>query len=75
MMPVHDRLGPHQSGPAQQAPPVRPVPYDQSDRSQQRLTQFVSPQVEYRVKEKKLEVQSGATPEKAKAETCSDRRD
>ena len=31
--PVHDRLGAHQSGPAQQASPVRPVPYDRSDRS------------------------------------------
>ena len=68
-MPVHDRLGAHQSGPAQQAPPVRPVPYDRSDRSQQRPARFVPPQVEYRVKEKKLEVQSEATPEKAKADT------
>ena len=40
-----------------------------SDRSQQRLARFVPPQVEYRVKEKKLEVQSEATPEKAKADT------
>ena len=67
--PVYDRLGAHQSGLAQQAPPVRPVPYDRSDRSQQRPVRFVPPRVEYRVKEKKSEVQSEATPEKAKADT------
>ena len=69
-MPVHNQLGAHQSGPAQQAPSVRPVPYDRSDWSQQRPTRFVTLQVEYRVKEKKLEVQSEATPEKAKADTA-----
>ena len=68
-MPVHDRLGAHQSGPAQQALPVRPVPYDRSDRSQQRPARFFPPRVECCVKEKKSEVQSEATPEKAKANT------
>ena len=67
-MPVPDQLGAHQSGPAQQALPVRPVPYDRSDRSQQRPAQFIRPQVEYRVKEKKSEVQPGATPEKTEAD-------
>ena len=33
-IPVHDRLGPLQSDPVQQAPSVRSVPYDRSDRSQ-----------------------------------------
>ena len=66
--PVHDRLGPHQFGPAQQAPPVRPVPYDRSDRSQQRPAQFAPPRVEYRVKEKKPEVQPTADIEKTKAD-------
>ena len=32
-VPVHDRLGPRQSGPVQQTAPVRPVATDQSDRS------------------------------------------
>ena len=67
--PVHDRLGPHQSGLAQQVPPVRPVPYDWSDRSQQRPAQFDPPRMEYSMKEKKLEVQPSATPEKTKADT------
>ena len=35
-VPVHNRLGPHQSGPVQQAAPVRPVTSDRSDRSHQR---------------------------------------
>ena len=60
--PVHDRLGAHQSGSAQQAPPVRPVPYDRSDRSQQRPARFAPPRVEYRVKEKS-EVQPKVTSE------------
>ena len=68
-MPVHDRLGPHQSGPTQQAPPVRPIPYDRSDRSQQRPAQFAPPRMEYRVKEKRSEVQPKTTPEKTKAAT------
>ena len=32
--PVHDRLGPHQSGQQQHAAPIRPVLPDRSDRSQ-----------------------------------------
>jgi len=32
-VPVHDRLGPRQSGPVRQAAPVRPVTSDRSDRS------------------------------------------
>ena len=68
-MQVHDRLGQNQSGPVPQPQPVRPVIYDRSDRSQQRPAQFAPPRMEYRVKEKKSEVQPGATPEKAKADT------
>ena len=55
--PVHDRLGSHQSGLAQQATPVRPVGHDRSDRSHQRPAQRVPPRFEYRVKEKRPEVQ------------------
>ena len=42
-----------------------------SDQSQQRPAQFVPPRVEYRVKEKKLEVQPEATLEKAKADAVA----
>lgn len=66
---VHDQLGPHKFGLTQRAPPIRPVPYDWSDRSQQRPAQFAPPRMEYRVKEKKQEVQPSATTEKAKANT------
>ena len=66
--PVHDRLGPRQSGPVQRAPLVRLVPYDRSDRSQQRSAQFAPPQMEYHVKEKKPEVQPTADIEKTKAD-------
>ena len=40
-----------------------------SDRSQLRPVQFVPPRVEYRVKEKKSEVQLEAASEKTKADT------
>ena len=54
-VPVHDRLGPRQSGPVQQAAPVRPVTSDRSDRSHQRPDQVPAPRFEYRIKEKKEE--------------------
>ena len=54
---VHDRLGPRQSSQSQQAPPVRPVALDRSDRSHQRPVQFRSPRLEYCAKEKKDDVQ------------------
>ena len=67
---VHDRLGPHQSGPVPQPQLVRPVVYDRSDRSQQRPAQFAPPRMEYRVKEKrKSKVQLEATLEKSKTDT------
>ena len=62
---VHDQLGPRQSSPAQQ---VQPVPYDRSDWSRQRPAQSALPRLEYRVKEKKLEVQSTADSEKIRAD-------
>ena len=62
-------MGQHQSGQGKVSGPVGPVYPDQSDWSQQRLARFVPPRVEYCVKEKKSEVQSEATPEKAKADT------
>ena len=58
-----------QSSPAQQAPPVRPVPYDRSDRSHQRLAHFTPLRLEYRVKERKQEVQTTADLEKPKSAT------
>ena len=54
-VPVHDRLGPRQSGPVQQTAPVRPVASNRSDRSHQRPGQVPVPRFEYRVKEKKEE--------------------
>ena len=65
---VHDRLGPRQSGPVQQAAPVRPVTSDRSNRSHQRPGQAPVPRFEYRVKEKKGEQKSVADPEKLKAD-------
>jgi len=65
-VPIHDRLGPRQSGPVQQAAPVRPVTSDQSDRSHQRPGQAPVPRLEYRVKEKKGEQKPMADPEKLK---------
>ena len=43
--------------------------HHRSNRSRQRPAQFAPPRMEYRVKEKKSEVQPDATPEKAKANT------
>ena len=67
-VPVHDRLGPRQSGPVQQAAPVRPVPIDRSDRSHQRPGKASVPRLEYCVKEKKEEPRPIADPEKLKAD-------
>ena len=67
-VPVHDRLGPRQSGPVQQAAPVRPVTSDWSDRSHQRPGQVPAPRFEYRIKEKKEEQKPVANPEKPKAD-------
>ena len=67
-MPVHDRLGPRQSGPVQQAAPVRPVTSDRSDRSHQRPGQAPVPRFEYRVKEKKEEKKLVVDPEKLKTD-------
>src|SRR6185503_5625932 len=67
-VPVHDRLGPRQSGPVQQAAPVRPITTDRSDRSHQRPGQAPIPRFEYRVKEKKGEQKPVADPEKLKAD-------
>ena len=55
--PMHDRLGPLQSGQQQHATPVRPVQPDRSDRSQQRPVQSHPPKQEYRIKKKEGEVQ------------------
>ena len=55
--PVHDRLGPRQSGQQKYAAPVRPVHTDRSDRSQQRPAQSHPPKQEYHIKEKEDEVQ------------------
>jgi len=65
---VHDRLGSHQSGLAQQATPVRPVGHDRSDRSHQRPAQRVPLRFEYRVKERRPEVQPVEETEKPKAD-------
>ena len=67
-VPVHDRLGPRQSGPVQQAAPVRPVTSDRSDRSHQRPGQVPAPRFEYRIKEKKEEQKPVADPEKPKTD-------
>ena len=67
-VPVHDRLGPCQSGPVQQAAPVRPVATDRSDGSHQRPGQASVPRFEYCVKEKKGEQKPMADPEKFKAD-------
>ena len=67
-VPVHDRLGPRQSGPVRQAAPVRPVTSDRSDRSHQRPGQVPAPRFEYRIKEKKEEQKLIADPEKSKTD-------
>jgi len=67
-MPVHDRLGPRQSGPGQQVTPVRPVHTDRSDRSHQKPGQAPVPRFEYRVKEKKGEQKAVVDSEKSKAD-------
>ena len=64
--PVHDRLGPRQSGQQQHAAPVRPVQPDRSDWSQQRPAQSHPPKQEYRIKKKEdkaqpMQVDSGKT--------------
>ena len=64
---MHDRLGPRQSGPVQHATPVRPIP-DQLDRSHQRPVCISSLEQEYRIKEKKEEIQPATSLEKAKAD-------
>ena len=56
-MPVHDRLGPRQSGQQQHAAPVKPVQPDHSDRSQQRPAQSHPPRQEYHVKKREEDVQ------------------
>ena len=55
--PVHDRLGPRQSGQQQHAAPVRPVQPDRSDRSQQRRARSHPPKQEYRIKKEEGEAQ------------------
>ena len=67
-MPVHDRLGPRQSGPVQHAAPVRPVATDRSDRSHQRPGQVPAPRFKYHIKEKKEEQKPVADPEKPKTD-------
>ena len=67
-MPVHDRLGPRQTGPVQQTTPVRPISTDRSDRSHQRTGQAPVPRFEYRVKEKKEEQKPVVDPGKPKAD-------
>ena len=67
-MPVHDRLGPRQSGPVQQTAPVRPVASNRSDRSHQRPGQVPVPRFEYRVKEKKEEQKLVVDLEKPKTD-------
>ena len=67
-MPVHDRLGPRQSGPVQQVAPVRPVHTDRSDRSHQRPGQASVPRFEYRIKKRKEEQKLVADSEKLKAD-------
>ena len=61
-------MGPCQSGPVQQAAPVRPVTSDRSDRSHQRPGQAPVPRFEYRVKEKKEEQKLVVDPEKLKTD-------
>ena len=63
-VPVHDRLGPRQSGLVLQDAPVRPVAMDRSDRSHQRPGQAPVPRFEYRVKGQK----PVADPKKSKAD-------
>ena len=68
MRPVHDRLGPHQSGQRRQPTPVRSAIADRSDLSHQRLGKANFPRQEYRVKGRKEEVQPTIDPEKVKAD-------
>ena len=65
--PLHDRLGPRQSGLVQHATPVRPIP-DQLDQSHQRPVCISSLKQEYHIKEKKEEIQPATSLEKAKAD-------
>ena len=67
-VPVHDRLGSRQSGPVQQAAPVRPVTSDRSDRYHQKPGQAPVPRFEYRIKERKEEQKLVADSEKLKAD-------
>ena len=67
-MPLHDRLGPCQSGPVQQVAPVRPVHTDRSDWSHQRPGQAPVPRFEYRIKERKEEQKLVTDSEKLKAD-------
>ena len=66
--PVHDRLGPHQSGLRRQPVSVRSVIANRSDRSHQRPGKAPFPRQEYRVKGKKVEVQPTVDPEKIKTD-------
>ncbi|EEC68057.1 hypothetical protein OsI_35901 [Oryza sativa Indica Group] len=60
-IPVHDRLGSHQSGPAPASKAVRPVS-NRSDRFRSEQKQYAPPQQEYRVKEKKEEKMYASMP-------------
>ena len=66
--PVHDRLGPHQSGQRRQPAPVRPVIADRSVRSHERPGKAPFPRQEYRVKGRKVEVQPTVDLEKIKTD-------
>ena len=63
-VPVHDRVGPRQSGPVLQDAQVRSVTMDRSDRSHQRPGHAPVLRFEYRVKGQK----PVADPEKFKAD-------
>ena len=65
---MHDRLGLYQSGPTQQAAPVRPVTVDLSDQSNQRPGEAPVPRMEYRIKEKKEEPKPTVDAEKLKTD-------
>ena len=67
--PVHDRFGPHQSGPVQQAVPVRPVTTDRSDRSHQRPGRVPVSRMEYCIKQKKEEPKPVVDVDKSKTNT------
>ena len=61
-------MGPHQSGPSQQAALVRPVTADRSDRSHQRSGKAPVPRMEYRVKEKEEDLKPTVDAEKIEAD-------